>query len=251
MKNRPRTTGTTKRWWIVVATALGLLVILAGFAIRIVTYDTPLNRAILLRDRGRLETVLGQSPSLNEQGRYGNTALHTAIEVQDKETYQKLLERHADPDICNHVGTSVMHLAAEQSDVYWIKEAFRHGGNPNQLNLGNRYFPDRTPIFYAINARRTECVLELIRAGADLNHKDGNASRPLEAAMGAGMYEAMIAMIKSGADPMAKLGPNQKVTILDMWKFDKSYESLISDDHRRDMYRRLVTLLRERGFLKN
>ena len=72
-----------------------------------------------------------------------------------------------------------MHLAAKQKDIFWLHEALQHQGNPNQPNTGNTFFPNEIPIFYAIREHRDQNVLELLAAGADINHVDGTYRTPL------------------------------------------------------------------------
>jgi ankyrin repeat protein len=103
--------------------------------------------------------------------------------------------------LCDAVGTSAVHLAAEQDDIFWLREALKHGGKPNQPNTGNQGFPNQTPIFYAISKRRDANALELIAAGADVNHIDGNHNTPLYACMRTGRYGLIMKMINAGADP--------------------------------------------------
>ena len=89
--------------------------------------------------------------NVNAKDRQGQTALYAAIEARDKETYLLLLGKGANPNLCDHVGMSPIHLAAEQDDIFWLREALQHGGNPNELNTGNTFYPNETPIFYAIS----------------------------------------------------------------------------------------------------
>jgi ankyrin repeat protein len=127
--------------------------------------------------------------------------LHGAIEAADKGAYLQHFAKGADPNLCDEVGTSAVHLAAEQADIFWLREALKHGGKPNQLNTGNQGFPKETPIFYAISKRRDANALELMAAGADLNHVDGNHNTPLYACMRSGRYGLMIKLIEAGANP--------------------------------------------------
>ncbi len=179
---------------------------------------------------------------MNKEGRRKQTALHAAVLAGDKEIYVKLLSSGADPNHCDDRGTSVVHLAAKQEDPFWIREALRHGGNPNQPNTGNRHYPNSTPIFYAIDAGRIQNVIELIQHGADVNHKDSKGYVPFWNAFGAHRFGIASELIKAGADPTAKSA------YFDLWSLDSAFESDLGVD-KKQHYQDLIHSLIEAGYL--
>ena len=86
--------------------------------------------------------------------------------------------------------------------------ALKHGGDPNALNMGNRYSPNSTPLFYAlyhkhlyIESGRVRKVELLISAGANINHQDAEGGTPLRRAAESGAYEIVLRLLLEGADP--------------------------------------------------
>lgn len=189
------------------------------------------------------EQLLAAGGNLNARGTGGETALHVAITAINKDIYSKLLLKGADPNICDSQGTSVIHLAAERKDVFWLREAFKHGGNPNQLNTGNPHYPKSTPIFYAISKRLTLNVVELIAAGADVNHEDEHGTRPLSDAMEMDLYDAVIKLIEAGADLSL-------VEIHKSGRFDEGYEITLDNEMKKQSLLELKALLIAKGYLK-
>ena len=189
------------------------------------------------------EQLLAAGGNLNARGTGGETALHVAITAINKDIYSELLLKGADPNICDGQGSSVVHLAAERNDVFWLREALKHGGNPNQPNTGNRHAPNSTPIFYAIDKRLTPNVVELIAAGADVNHANQHGKRPLSVAMEMGLYDAVIKLIKAGADL-------NLVEIHENDRFDEGFESRLDEVKDKRSLQELKALLIEKGYLK-
>ena len=212
--------------------------------------DKRLVNSIKSGDAQLSDKLLAEGVDVNARGTGGETSLHAAIMAGNKDIYSKLLTKGADPNICDVRGTSVVHLAANQNDVFWQHEALRNGGNPNQPNTGNRYYPNSTPIFYAISKRLTPNVVELIAAGADLNHADQHGMRPLSEAMEMGLYDAVIKLIEARADLSL-------VQIHESLQFDELYEdrdgpseNRIKDENQKRSFLELQALLIEKGYLK-
>ncbi len=208
--------------------------------------DKRLVNSIKSGDAQLSDKLLAEGVDVNARGTGGETSLHAAIKAGNKDIYTKLLTKGADPNICDAQGTSAVHLAAEQSDVFWLHEALQHGGNPNQPNTGNRHSPNSTPIYYAIDARQSRNVVELIDAGADVNHSSQYGRRPLRVAMGNGLYDAMIKLIEAGADP--RLGQFDDSILNGSW-FDDGRENQIDSEDKKRSYRALKALLVEKGYL--
>jgi ankyrin repeat protein len=96
--------------------------------------------------------------------------LMRSLRSRDWQRYQSLLSDGADPNSLDRRGVAVTLFAANVDASKWLREALRHGGNPNLANVGDRESPGRTPLFYAIGGlHRSENVRLLIAAKADLN----------------------------------------------------------------------------------
>jgi ankyrin repeat protein len=195
---------------------------------------------------------------LNARRFTSRTALCDEIEARDKEAYLKLLAQGADPNECDSEGTSAMHLAATQKDTFWLREALKYYGNPNQPNTGNTFGLNDTPIFYAIRAARDQNVLELMAAGADIKHVDDNHCSPLYECVYHRMFSLAIKLIEAGADPSP---PEHAHSIFSNGWFDEGYDKTldiefpdvyghIAPGSSRADYFALKKLLIERGYLK-
>ena len=146
---------------------------------------TRLIEAIAANDRTKANILLDAGLVDNGRDSHGVTPLLQAMLSKNKPTFEALLARHASPNLCDDRGRCVMNQSASLEDAYWLETALAHGGNPNALNIGNRHYQNRTPIFYTImrdkfdiqpwRARNAEI---LIRAGADINHLDSVGLSP-------------------------------------------------------------------------
>jgi hypothetical protein len=182
--------------------------------------------------------------------------LHGAIEAGDKDAYRQHLAKGADPNLCDAAGTSVVHSAAEQNDIFWLREALKHGGKPNQPNTGNPGDTNSTPIFYAIYKGQDANALELMAAGADINHVDRNHNTPLYACMGGARYGLMIKLIKAGANPKP---PEPAFSIFGNGWFTDGYDDSMRERSAEEIaltkiskadYFALRDLLVEKGYLQ-
>ena len=232
---------------------LGALVVSVVVLIVVLRGDRRLIDAIHRGDQQAAEEFIAEGVNVNTQGRGGETALHAAIDAGHKDVYMQLLGRGADPNICDAQGTSVVHLAARQDDVFWLREALRHGGNPDAPNTGNRHAPDSTPLFYALRARKPATALALIDAGADVNHQDWVGNAPLRVAIESGLCQVAIRLIEAGADPLLPDRNGATIFTCCGWFTSGtllSDEDLIVGEEKKADYRRLKALLIEKGYLE-
>ena len=198
---------------------------------------------------GMSDATIGKSVDENVTFVKGDTTLHTAVRMGDKRLFSKLLSGNADPNTCNADGTSVVHLAAEQEDVFWLREALEHGGDPNRLNVGNRFFPDSTPLFYAIWKERTATALELISSGADVNHQNRHGDRPLYVAYGSHLFEVMLRLLEAGADPLATTLVEEGLWDVDDGSAVVRMVDLIDREVEKEFYVKVNSKLRSEGYL--
>ena len=164
--------------------------------------DSGLTAAIKSDNTQRAKLIIESGANVNSSVGNLQSPLRTALLKENNEIFQLLLEKNADPNACSADGMSVVHLAAEKADLFWLKTAVRYGGNVNQINYGS---PDRvgsTPIFYAISAENALAVSLLINSGADLNHTTANGVTVLQWAMLHHMFDSTMEMLKAGADPL-------------------------------------------------
>ncbi|MDB5389162.1 MAG: ankyrin-like [Planctomycetaceae bacterium] len=198
----------------------------------------------------------------------GETTVFRAIEAKNKVAYLRHLNAGVDPNICDpddHPGISAMHLAAEKDDVFWMRQALAHGGNANHTTpvktepkstAGvNRYslfggFPyccDTPPIFLAARRWQNSNVVELLDAGARVDHLDraGKQTACGEAAEH-GNYELVVILLYSGAD--ARLAKKHGEPLI-KW-FEEHDEQYVFRESQLPWYHEACRFLIQQGFLK-
>ena len=190
--------------------------------------------------------------NVNSANNQGVTPLLQSLVSHNREIYAKLLERGADPNICDGNGRCVMNQAAKESDSFWLREALAHGGDPDALNSGNRHYPNSTPLFYAIHKERpgitprVENIRLLIKGGANVNHRDSYGRTPLREAAEAGNYESIVDLLAAGADPLQ--GDKHGYTLVN-W-FNGRAESRVSNEEQKPWFTKAADVLIERGVLE-
>ena len=177
----------------------------------------------------------------------GATFLFHAMAAHNKPIYVKLLEKGASPNHCDSSGSCIMNEAATQADSYWLSEALAHGGDVDAPNTGNRHAPNRTPLFYALDARRAETTKVLIDAGANVNHQDDLVLAPLRVAGGNGMYESIAELLEAGANPTQK--DKHGHDFIDWFKTQVEIEISAEIKDQLPWFRKVREILLERGLI--
>ena len=167
-------------------------------------------RLVQAAERGHtraIDDLVKSGVDVNHRGRYDVTPLHRVLVAQNKDGYSALLKHGADPNVRHARGLAVMHQATMDPDPFWVEEALKHGGDPNMLDTGNPFTQGETPLFYTTNSdwrnrakgRRGQ-ALALVRAGADVNAKDGNGNSVLKRAYQGHHYDVTYTLLEAGAD---------------------------------------------------
>jgi hypothetical protein len=147
----------------------------------------------------QIDNLIASGVQINARGKDGVTPLMWALYHLNKDGYKALLEKHADPNLQENDGDSVMEWAAQLKDSSYLQLALEHGGNPNLVDSHSAY--DRFPIFSAIQLApdTNENVALLVKAGADLNVVSPTGT-PLTAAATRNQYEIVFLLLQAGAD---------------------------------------------------
>lgn len=120
-------------------------------------------------DIQEVEKLVAQGVDVNSRGMQNVTPLFWAM--KDINGFEKLLSLGADPNILFD-GSSVMHRAARNDDIDFLRKALKHGGNPNLVAGKLR----ETPIFKTIGGvgRDNEiAMIVLLDSGANINAMTG------------------------------------------------------------------------------
>ena len=152
-------------------------------------------------DEERVRVLAGAGADLNAQGERGVTPLEWALLHKDRRAMETLLRAGADPSRPGVGGATVLHLAAMASDPGYLRVLLDHGADPDaphgvtkappldaalmnpgddafDLLLMHRADPNRadrlgnTPLHVAAKVHRTHCVLRLLEAGADATRRN-------------------------------------------------------------------------------
>lgn len=201
--------------------------------------------------RGRLteiEEVVNSGIDVNSQGSQGATPLFWTLRRSNIDGYRKLLELGADPNLI-FAGGSVMHWAANHSDIRFLELALHHGGNPN-LRAGRI---GETPLLETIGVDgNLEAMRLLLDYGADIDmatsgDENSIASMggitPLLAAAALVRFDLVIELLERGAD--YTLVEDNGMGLVD---YIDSYKGRFSPTSQQlNSYQEVVSYLRERG----
>jgi ankyrin repeat protein len=135
----------------------------------------------------------------------GSSPLLYAMEQDSRNAYLALLEGGADPNKIGPRGANLMTHSARCPDVFWLKKALEHGGDPN---LDNHAATARrtTPL---LQAARDEC-LEGLKLLVDEYHANIDCVPDFRDALvhaaGTNDFQAVLFLLKSGANYRRKTG---------------------------------------------
>jgi ankyrin repeat protein len=115
----------------------------------------------------------------------------------------------ADPNVIFDDGGSVMYWAVHHVNNEFLKEALKHGGNPN-LTEGS-FIELQTPNHTAVSRQKSllheaamgpgmEKAEILLSAGADINARDAFGNTPVMDAVYSGQFDIVLELLNRGAD---------------------------------------------------
>ena len=120
-----------------------------------------------------LHLLLEAGCDVNQQDRQGRTALHHA--AQRAVAVEQLLAFGADPDICDVDNNTPLLLAATEGFSVVVRLLARANCDVNIANASVR----RTPLHILSLKGHSDCIVDLIEAGADINLYDKLYHTPL------------------------------------------------------------------------
>ena len=95
--------------------------------------DSPLLAAAKKSDVAAVRRLLRQGTSVNASGPDGSTALHWAVESDDREMSRLLIKAGADVKCANRYGMTPLHLAAVNGDAALIRDLLEAGADANAV----------------------------------------------------------------------------------------------------------------------
>ena len=196
--------------------------------------DTPLHSALkdtLHKDKqlAVIDTLLAHGANSDLPDRLAkSTPLHLAVERNNLQASQRLIEERADPNARDRAGYTPLYLAARQSSAM-TQQLLVSGASPHisnseghtplhaaalsgrsdsaehLLNAGadpnSRTEHQQTPMHFAAHSKSPETVDRLAAAGGDPNARDENGSTPLHCAALADSIKTIDRLLEAGADP--------------------------------------------------
>lgn len=176
----------------------------------------------------------------------GDKTLIGAMVTDNKDVYRKLLNSGIDPNQRDSKGTSVMQVAARKDDVFWLREAIKHGGNPNYVDETSMYNA-RPPLFAAIFANQRENVVELLKAGAKPDPVvQDTRFVPLSEVATTGRYDMVVDLLEAGANANRA---NRNGIPLVQWLREHT-ENDVGHDSQIPFFRKAKDILMKQGLLK-
>ncbi|XZE52528.1 ankyrin repeat domain-containing protein [Planctomycetaceae bacterium SH139] len=159
--------------------------------------ETPL---MLAAERGCLPIVrllISLGTNINATNEFRQTALLYAVRENQLSTVNLLLKSGADPNVVMVDGDFVLREAATSSiDLRICRALLKSGADPCSVNkMGG------TALHIAAFHGRADVARLLIRAGANVNHRDHHGHGPLTCSISRNHKDVSILLLEHGADP--------------------------------------------------
>lgn len=155
---------------------------------------------MLAAEQGDLPIVrllISLGTNVNEINEFRQSALLYAVRKKQIATVNLLLKSGANPNQVTVDGDSILHEAAAGSiDVKILRSLIKHGADPRITNKMGC-----SALHIAAFHGRTDVVQVLIRAGADVNHRDRHSQGPLTCAISRNHKDVATLLLKNGANP--------------------------------------------------
>jgi ankyrin repeat protein len=165
---------------------------------------TALHVAIEYGNLQIMDCLITAKANLNMQDWSGATPLFCAVANDKTKPAIRLMENGADVNICTggSLSKSPLHAAVECGNLAIIHRLIRAGASVNVLD-----YKGNTPLTCAVARDKTEAVIHLIKNGADVNLCGGKSlgTTALHVAAQFGNLEIMDCLIKAGANVNMKI----------------------------------------------
>ena len=170
------------------------------------------------------EPITGSIDVSSRDGQ-GRTPLHRAVEINDMQTAQILINNGADVNAKDNDDETPLHFAAWEN-IKDIAEILISGG----ANVNVRNKDGMTPMHYAAWTNAKDTAEFLISRGADVNAGDNNGKTPLHLALEYNSMDTAYLLISTGAEVNAET--NYGETPLDFAEKSVGENNLITYIHK-------------------
>lgn len=136
---------------------------------------------VTTRDIKKAAYLITNGANLNQTDAWGKTALHIAVEIQNAEAVELLLNQdRINVDAVEEDGLTPLMYASKKPNLKIIQMLLQHGCSIHQTA---RSLYGRTAIHFAVEGSSLEVIKLLIENGADLNTQDSELNTALHIAM--------------------------------------------------------------------
>lgn len=153
-------------------------------------------KAAQMGDVKEIKDTLARNPEALECHLHGKTALQVAVEKNQVQAVNALLEAGASPNARSNDGNSSPFIAAAQAENMLLMITLLHKGA--EVNPQSPFA--RQPLMAAIDSESVKAIKFLVAHGAALKKHDDSGNAPLHAALAANKLKAAAALLESGAD---------------------------------------------------
>ena len=156
--------------------------------------------AISNKDEPKVDNLLNQGIDINTIGKDGMTPLLWAFNSNDKNIYEMVLKKGADPNIKitarGWKNSSVMSLVCLMDDSDYLEITLKYIKRVKSEKISPNALKD------AIDVLSLEKVKLLVAAGADINQPDTSGCTPLINAGAINQFHIVYYLLQAGADPL-------------------------------------------------
>jgi ankyrin repeat protein len=160
-----------------------------------------------------MQRMLAVDPALaSARTMSGETLLHRAMQLRSKRAFRLLLRAGAIPATGDPTGEHILLIAARVRDADWLAMLLESGIGPDIKRLpGEEIEPigQSVPIGVAMMAGRDRQFDMLLAAGSNVNLTDRTGNSPLHLAAQINQPWQALALLKAGADPLARNAQGQ------------------------------------------
>ena len=182
---------------------IGGIVVVIAFICLLISLNRrwQLGAAVSQGDLRAIQYYCDHGVNVNSRDMIANvTPLRRAIDSDQLDAFELLLQLGASPDAAGRDGLSATDLAASMGDKKWLQLALANGADPNRFNDAPG-FNAGTPLYFAIRKGRRRNVVTLLDNGADPDIAvDSSGATALTRASAFAQWSIVILLLERGAD---------------------------------------------------
>jgi len=162
-------------------------------------------------DIKKVDAAVKAGADVNARGEDGFVPLAYVMLSMNKKGFSALLEHGADPNVTvaklPGLTTSLVGLAAQGGDTYWLEEMIKHKANLNVATSRT----GRPPLDIAYMENRIDNVQLMLKNGANVEFEDEFHWTPLQHAASIGKWDAVFVLLQAKADWRKKDPTNKDI----------------------------------------